>query len=48
MDPAHVLESPKTAIAKKDHRVGYLVIKVHENTSTFDGVEKQLNPVTRE
>lgn len=46
VDPALMLEYPKSAIAKTDQRVGYLVINVHEATGTFDGVEKQLNPVT--
>ena len=47
VDPALSLEYPEKTIVKNDQRVGYLVITVHENTGTFDGVEKQLNPVTR-
>jgi hypothetical protein len=46
VDPALTLEYPKKTILKNDQRVGYLVITVHESTGTFDGVEKQLNPVT--
>ncbi|MEI7856514.1 MAG: metallophosphoesterase [Methanomicrobiales archaeon] len=46
VDPALTLENPLKAIARDDQRVGYLVITVHEGTGTFDGVEKQLNPVT--
>lgn len=46
VDPALNLEYPKKTITKNDQRVGYLVITVHESTGTFDGVEKQLNPVT--
>ena len=46
VDPALTLEYPMKSIAKNDQRVGYLVITVHEGTGTFDGVEKQLNPVT--
>jgi hypothetical protein len=46
VDPALTLEYPNTVITKNDQRVGYLVITVHEGTGTFDGVEKQLNPVT--
>lgn len=48
VDPALTLEYPQKTIVKNDQRVGYLVITVHEDTGTFDGVEKQLNPVTRE
>ena len=46
VDPALTLENPLKTIAKDDQRVGYLVFTVHESTGTFDGVEKQLNPVT--
>jgi para-nitrobenzyl esterase len=48
VDPALALEYPLKSITKNDQRVGYVVITVHEGTGTFDGVEKQLNPVTRE
>jgi len=48
VDPALTLEYPNTVIAKNDQRVGYVVITVHEGTGMIDGVEKQLNPVTRE
>ena len=48
VDPALTLEYPDTVIAKDDQRVGYVVITVHEGTGMIDGVEKQLNPVTRE
>jgi hypothetical protein len=46
VDPALTPEYPKKTILMNDQRVGYLVITVHESTGTFDGVEKQLNPVT--
>jgi hypothetical protein len=46
VDPELTLEYPKQPISKNNQRVGYLVITVHEGTSTFDGIEKQLNPVT--
>ncbi|MEI7857444.1 MAG: hypothetical protein WCH85_08075 [Methanomicrobiales archaeon] len=46
VDPALTLENPLKSIAKDDQRVGYIVITVHEGTGTFEGVEKQLNPVT--
>lgn len=46
VDPALTLEYPKKTITKNDQRIGYMVITVHEGTGTFDGVEKQLDPVT--
>jgi hypothetical protein len=46
VDPALTLEYPLKLITKNDQRVGYVVITVHESTGTFDGIEKQLNPVT--
>jgi len=46
IDPALTLEYPVKAIALKSQRVGYLVITVHEDTGTFDGIQKTLNPVT--
>ena len=46
VDPALILEYPKKTITKNDQRVGYLVITVHENTGTIDGIQKVLNPVT--
>lgn len=48
VDPALTLENPKNTITPNDQRVGYVVITVHESTGTFDGIEKQLNPVTQE
>jgi hypothetical protein len=48
VNPALTLEYPKKTISKNEQRVGYLVITVHERTVTFDGVEKQWNPLTRE
>lgn len=50
-DPTQVdsnltLEYPQVAIAAPDQPVGYLVITVQEDTGTFDGVQKVLNPVT--
>jgi hypothetical protein len=48
VDPALTLEYPLKPIAKNDQKVGYVVITVHEGTGMIEGVEKQLNPVTRE
>jgi hypothetical protein len=46
-EPALTVEYPLTPVAQKDQKVGYLVITVHEDTGTFDGVQKVLNPVTQ-
>jgi hypothetical protein len=35
-------------VAVNDQKAGYLVITVHEDTGTFEGIEKVLNPVTHE
>ena len=45
-DPALRLEYPLRTISQNDQKVGYLVITVHEDTRTFDGMQKMLNPVT--
>ena len=50
-DPANVdanlnLEYPLSVVPANDQKVGYLVITVHEDSGTFDGVQKVLNPVT--
>jgi para-nitrobenzyl esterase len=45
-DPALTIEYPLKPVAANDQRVGYLVITVHEDSGTFDGIQKVLNPVT--
>ena len=40
-------EYPLKAIAIKDQKVGYLLITVHEDSRTFDGVQKVFNPGTQ-
>lgn len=47
VDPALTLEYPHTSIAQNDQQVGYLVITVHEDLGTYDGVQKMYNPATR-
>jgi len=46
VDPALTLEYPQKSIAQSDQKFGYLVITVHEDSGTFEGVQKVLNPVT--
>jgi para-nitrobenzyl esterase len=46
-DPALRLEYPQSTITQNDQQVGYLVITVHEDLGTYDGVEKKYNPATR-
>jgi len=46
VDPVLTLEYPHVPIAAADQPVGYVVITVHENTGTFDGVQKLQNPAT--
>jgi hypothetical protein len=46
VNPALTLEYPLTPITQSEQKVGYLLITVHENNGTFDGVQKVLNPVT--
>jgi DNA repair exonuclease SbcCD nuclease subunit len=47
VNPALTLEYPLTPISPADQKVGYLVVTVHEDSGTFDGVQKVFNPVTR-
>ena len=44
--PALTLEYPLRAVVQSDQKFGYLVITVHEDSGTFEGVQKVLNPVT--
>ncbi len=44
--PALTLEYPLRAVAQSDQKFGYLVITVHEDSGTFNGEQKVLNPVT--
>lgn len=46
VNPALTLEYPLKPISQSEQRVGYLLITVHEDTGTFDGIQKTLNPVT--
>jgi hypothetical protein len=46
-DPLLTLKYPLTPITESDQKVGYLVITVHEDTGTYDGVQKVYNPATR-
>jgi para-nitrobenzyl esterase len=45
-DPTLTVKYPLKPVAANDQKVGYLVITVHEDSGTFDGVQKELNPVT--
>jgi hypothetical protein len=45
-NPALTVKYPLVPISQKDQRVGYLVVTVHEDSRTFDGVQKVLNPAT--
>ena len=47
-DPALTVEYPQKPVAAEDQKVGYLVITVHEDNGTFDGVQKVLNPATQD
>ncbi|MCX6689890.1 MAG: metallophosphoesterase [Methanoregula sp.] len=47
VDPALMLEYPQKSIAQNDQQVGYLVITVHEDLGTFDGVQKMYNATTQ-
>lgn len=44
-DPLLSLKYPLKPITQSDQKVGYLVVTVHEDSGTFDGVEKVYNPV---
>jgi len=46
VNPVLTLEYPLSPISQNDQKVGYLLITVHEDSGTFDGVQKVLNPVT--
>lgn len=48
VDPTLTLDYPTTAVNASDQKFGYLVVTVHEDTGTYDGVEKELNPGTGE
>ena len=43
---ALTIEYPLEPVARNNQNVGYLVITVHEDRGTFDGVQKVYNPVT--
>ena len=45
-DPALTVEYPLQPVAQNDQKVGYLVITVHENCRTFDGIQKVYNTTT--
>jgi hypothetical protein len=45
-DPALTVEYPLIPVAQNDQKFGYLVITVHEDSGTFYGVQKVLNPET--
>lgn len=47
IDPALTLHYPLGIVAGTDQKVGYLVITVHEESGTFDGVQKVFNPKTQ-
>lgn len=47
IDPALTIEYPLKSVPKKDQKVGYLVVTVHEKSRTFDGVQKVFNPDTQ-
>lgn len=42
------IEYPLNAVSKDDQQIGYLLITVHEESRTFDGVQKVFNPLTKE
>jgi hypothetical protein len=45
-DPALSIRYPLKPVNVNDQKVGYLIITVHEDNGTFDGVQKVLDPVT--
>ena len=45
-DPKLTLEYPLSPSSTADQEVGYLLVTVHENTGTFDGIQKVLNATT--
>jgi para-nitrobenzyl esterase len=45
-DPTLTVKYPLKPVAANDQKVGYLVITVHEDSGTFDGIQKVLNPTT--
>ncbi|MFA4859200.1 carboxylesterase family protein [Methanoregula sp.] len=47
VDPVLTLEYPTKNIAQDDQQVGYLVVTVHEDLGTYDGVQKLYNATTR-
>jgi len=47
VDPVLKLEYPQKSIAQQDQQVGYLVITVHEDLGTYDGIQKKYNQTTR-
>jgi len=47
VDSNLTLKYPLSIVLENDQKVGYLVITVHEDSGTFDGVQKVLNPETR-
>lgn len=46
VDPNLTIEYPLMSVPKADQKVGYLVVTVHEDNRTFDGVQKEYNPET--
>jgi hypothetical protein len=48
VDPTLTLDYPTTAVNASDQKFGYLVVTVHEDNRTYDGVEKEFNPGTGE
>jgi para-nitrobenzyl esterase len=46
-DPALTIQYPLKPVAQNDQKFGYLVITVHEDSGTFDGVQKVYNPATQ-
>ena len=46
-DPNLTIEYPVGNVSVSDQKVGYLVITVHEDSGTFDGIQKVYNPAAR-
>jgi hypothetical protein len=46
VDPLTPLEYPKHDVNASDQKFGYLLVTVHEDAGTYDGVEKLLNLTT--
>jgi hypothetical protein len=46
IDPALKLDYPLKPVNAEDQKFGYLLVTVHEDTGTYDAVEKVLNPTT--